>query len=131
MRRILLVAAAIVTIVVGLCVHAVGSGYAGDAAGDALYAVLIYLLAAIVVRRGAWVPALAWCIGVEFFQLTGWPAAWGFPWTLLFGSGFAWADLAFYALGVGVAACVDALVRRRAATRAARARGSLTRRESL
>jgi hypothetical protein len=114
MRRILLAVAAIVTIAVGLGVHALGSGFAADAAGDALYAVLIYLLAASVLRRGAWILALAWCIGVEFFQLTGRPAAWGSPWTLAFGSGFAWTDLLFYAVGVTLAAGVDhALLERR------------------
>ena len=114
MRRILLGLAAIATIAVGLGVHALGSGFAGDAAGDVLYAVLIYLLAAIVLRRGAWILALAWCVGVEFFQLTGWPAEWGSPWTLVFGSGFAWTDLAFYAIGVALAAGIDrALLARR------------------
>lgn len=107
MRRILLGLAAIVAIAVGLGVHALGSGFAADAVGDALYAVLIYLLAAIVLRGGAWVLALAWCVGVEFLQLTGWPAAWGSPWTLVFGSGFAWTDLVFYAVGVALAAGVD------------------------
>ena len=103
MRHIILVVAAIVTIVAGLGVHALGWG----PAGDMLYAVLIYLLAAIVLRRGAWILALAWCFGVEFFQLTGLPAVWGSPWTLIFGSGFAWGDLVCYAVGVALAAGID------------------------
>jgi hypothetical protein len=41
MRRILLAVAAIVTIAVGLGVHALGSGFAADAAGDALYGVTL------------------------------------------------------------------------------------------
>lgn len=114
MRRTLLAVAAIVTIAAGLGVHALGSGFLADALGDLLYAVLIYLLAAIVLRRGAWILALAWCVGVELFQLTGWPAAWGSPWTLVFGSGFAWTDLVFYAMGVALAAGADrALLERR------------------
>ncbi|MGO1746586.1 MAG: DUF2809 domain-containing protein, partial [Microbacterium gubbeenense] len=63
---------------------------------------------AIVVPRGAWAIALAWCVGVELFQLTGLPAQWGSPWTLVFGSGFAWTDLVFYSVGVALAAGVDA-----------------------
>lgn len=125
MRRILLATAAILTIAVGLGVHALGSGFAADAAGDALYAVLIYLLAAFVLRRGVWVIALAWCVGVEFFQLTGWPAAWGSPWTLVFGSGFAWTDLVFYAVGVALAAGVDRALLARRVRRDAGDRGAV------
>ena len=103
MRRLILALAAVVTIAAGLGVHAMGWG----PAGDVLYAVLIYLLLALVMRRRAWILALAWCVGVEFFQLTGWPAAWGSPWTLVFGSGFAWGDLVCYAVGVALAAASD------------------------
>lgn len=121
MRRILLVVTAIVTIAVGLGVHAAGWG----AAGDVLYAVLMYLLAAIVLRRGAWILALAWCVGVEFFQLTGWPAAWGSPWTLVFGSGFAWGDLACYAVGVVLAAGIDRVLVERRVREDARESGAI------
>lgn len=114
MRRVTLGIAAAVVIAAGLGVHAFAPvSFVSDAVGDALYAVLIYLLAAIVLRRRAWIPALAWCIGVELFQLTGVPARWGAPWTLVFGSGFAWTDLVFYALGVALAAGVDAAWLRR------------------
>ena len=103
MRRLILAIAAVVTIGAGLSVHAIGWG----PAGDVLYAVLIYLLLALLMRKRAWIPALAWCFGVELFQLTGWPAAWGSPWTLIFGSGFAWGDLVCYAVGVALAAGID------------------------
>lgn len=109
MRRVILGVLALVVIATGLGVHVLAPGsFATDAAGDVLYAVLIYLLAAIVVPRGAWAFALAWCVGVELFQLTGLPAQWGSPWTLVFGSGFAWTDLVFYSVGVALAAGVDA-----------------------
>ncbi|MGO2151585.1 MAG: DUF2809 domain-containing protein, partial [Microbacterium gubbeenense] len=105
MRRVILGVLALVVIATGLGVHVLAPGsFATDAAGDVLYAVLIYLLAAIVVPRGAWAIALAWCVGVELFQLTGLPAQWGSPWTLVFGSGFAWTDLVFYSVGVALAA---------------------------
>ena len=108
MRRIMLAAAAVVTIAAGLGAHMAGWG----AVSDALYAVLIYLLLALVMRRYAWLVALAWCVGVELFQLSGWPAAWGSPWTLVFGSGFAWGDLVAYAIGISVVAGADAVFRR-------------------
>lgn len=128
MRRLLLALAAVVVVAAGLLVHAFApGGFVGDAAGDALYAVLIVLLVAFVVP---WWPswasgsvALAWCVAVEFFQLTGLPAQWGAvfrPIGLVLGSGFAATDLLFYALGVGIAVAADALIRR------PRGRGSRT-----
>ena len=114
MRRVALGIAAAVVIAAGLGVHALApAGFLSDAVGDALYAALIYLLAAIVLRQRAWILALAWCVGVELFQLTGVPAQWGLPWILVFGSGFAWTDLVFYALGIALAAGVDAAWLRR------------------
>lgn len=120
MRRFILALAAVVVVAAGLTVHAFApAGFAGDATGDALYAALIFLLVAFVVPRWpSWAAgsvALIWCVGVELFQLTGLPALWGAafrPLTLVFGTTFSAPDLVFYALGIAVAAVVDAIVRR-------------------
>lgn len=125
MRRLILALAGIVVVVAGLSVHAFApDGFVSDAAGDALYAALIYLLVAFLAPRWAsWATgsvALAWCVAVELFQLTGLPEQWGAafrPLMLVFGTVFSPSDLLFYALGVAVAVVVDAAVRRRGAVR--------------
>lgn len=118
MRRLVLVLVGAVVVVAGLGVHTLApAGFVSDAAGDVLYAVLIHLIVAFLAPRWpSWLSgsvALAWCVAVELFQLTGIPAAWGFPLTLVFGSGFAATDLVFYAIGVALAAGGDATMRRR------------------
>lgn len=125
MRRRILALAGIVVVVAGLSVHAFApDGFVSDAAGDALYAALIYLLVAFLAPRWAsWATgsvALAWCVAVELFQLTGLPEQWGAafrPLMLVFGTVFSPSDLLFYALGVAVAVVVDAAVRRRGSVR--------------
>lgn len=120
MRRLVLALAAVVVTGVGLAVHAFApDGFASDAAGDALYAALIYLLAALLTPRwpswGSGSVALAWCVAVELLQLTGLPEQWGAefrPLMLVFGTVFSATDLAFYALGVALAAGLDAVIRR-------------------
>lgn len=114
-RRLAAGAAALVMIGAGLFVStALPDTFATDAAGDILYAALIYLLVVIVapglrpITAGA--IALAWCIAVELFQLTGLPDAWGSafaPLMLVFGTVFAPEDLLMYAIGVVAAAAVD------------------------
>lgn len=119
MRRVALAVAAALTVVAGLAVHtALPASAASDAAGDALYAVLVYLLAALVRPRArpplVGAVALAWCAAVELLQLTGLPEQWGAafpPLVLVFGTVFSAADLAWYAAGVAVAAGADAAVR--------------------
>ncbi len=72
--------------------------------GDALYAVMIYLLVAAARPRSTparlGVAALALSVAIELFQLTGIPA--GLPRGLRFvlGTTFAWHDMACYAVGV-------------------------------
>ena len=122
-RRAAAVVAAILVVAAGLAVSELApAGFLSDAAGDALYAALIYVLAVSLIPRAApWRPALgalAWCTAVELFQLTGLPEAWGATWRplmLVFGNVFAVTDLIFYALGVALACAVDAAagVRRR------------------
>lgn len=119
MRRILLAAIALAVIAAGLAVHTLApAGVLSDATGDALYAALIYLLVAFLVPRWpSWASgsaALAWCIAVELFQLTGLPEQWGAafrPLLLVFGTVFSALDLVFYAAGVVCAAAIDGGIR--------------------
>ncbi len=86
---------------------AAATGPLGDKAGDVVYAVLVVLLVWLV-RQGAPVRALgavalAWCVAVELFQLTGVPArlAAALPVArLALGSGFDTLDLVAYVVGV-------------------------------
>lgn len=119
MRRIALVAVGTALVAAGLTVHlAAPDGFVSDAAGDALYAALIYVLVAFLgVRMRAWAVAaiaLAWCTAVELFQLTGWPEQWGIafrPLMLVFGTVFSPWDLLFYLVGIACVALVDGGVR--------------------
>ncbi|MFE4470204.1 DUF2809 domain-containing protein [Leifsonia sp. NPDC056824] len=121
-RRALLIVAALATIVAGLTVHETVDSWVGAFAGDALYAVLIFLLVAVVAVRASSAVvggvAFALCAAVEVFQLTGVPAHLSatIPGVeLVLGSTFQWSDLLAYALGAVLAAAVDAGIRRRAA----------------
>ncbi|MFC4370187.1 DUF2809 domain-containing protein [Citricoccus nitrophenolicus] len=113
-------AAAVGTVGVGLGVRFLADGGWTGPAGDALYAVLIYLLVAwCAARRSPWMVvgvALALCWIIEVFQLTGLPLlmaeAW-WPVRLVFGTGFAWADLVAYAAGCAAAGVTDAVLIRR------------------
>jgi len=119
MRRIVLALAAAATVVAGLAVHALAPlTFAGDFSADALYAVLISLLVALVLPRSpSWVPAIvaaAWCAGVEALQLTGLPEQWGLAWRplmLVFGTVYSWWDLLAYAVGIAAVFVADSLIR--------------------
>ncbi|WP_324014744.1 DUF2809 domain-containing protein [Microbacterium sp. JZ37] len=119
MRRVALAVVGALTVAAGLLVHtALPETAASDAAGDALYAVLVYLLAAFAAPRARLLvvaaAALAWCTAVELLQLTGLPARWGAafpPLLLVLGTVFSAADLAWYAAGVAIAAGADAALR--------------------
>ena len=81
--------------------------------GDALYAVAAYLVFALACPR--WPPArlaaiaLALCLAIETFQLTGLPARWAHVTLLrwLLGTGFAWRDIVCYGVGIAVIGLVD------------------------
>jgi len=129
-RGLLLVTAAAVVIGTGLLARRL-PGFAGDAAGGLLYAVLVYLLLALAAlalsRRGGavWLAGAAFtvCTLVELFQLTPWPARLGEAWAplhLVFGSTFNAWDLAAYAAGATLAGAGDALLRRNPRSRLAR-----------
>lgn len=116
-RRIVLACLAVVTLGSGLLVHRIVGGPIGDVVGDALYAVLIYLLAAFALPRApAARPALialAFCSAIELFQLTGLPQTWASafpPSALVFGSGFDVRDIIVYALAISAVAVADALL---------------------
>lgn len=121
MRRLLLLVAAVVVIAAGLAVHTGVPGEVGGFAGDALYAVLVFLLIAIAAPAvsapmvaGA---ALAVCWAIELLQLTPLPAALSrsVPGAaLVVGSTFQVSDLIAYALGAAAAGTADAVIRRAA-----------------
>ncbi|MFZ5481276.1 MAG: DUF2809 domain-containing protein [Myxococcota bacterium] len=79
-----------------------------DGVGDALYAVLIYTLTGVVAprARGRAAFALATCWAIEASQLAPWlaPIRATRLGALVLGRGFLWSDLAWYTLGVGIAA---------------------------
>jgi len=118
-RRSRLALAALLVIAAGLAVRALGSGPGLDAiakpAGDALYAVLVVVLVAFIrpTARTWAVATTAWavCAAIELGQLTGVPAhlteAWS-PARLVLGTTFHAPDLVAYAIGVALAAGVDA-----------------------
>jgi len=96
-----------------------GSGTWTNHTGDALYAVLIYLLVAAVASRiPSWqaaAAALAVCTAVELLQLSPLPAALGEifpPARLVFGTTFGMLDLVSYGTGVLAAALLDSVLRR-------------------
>lgn len=112
-RRRLLVAAALV-ILAGLLTRILCSGPIAGLAGDALYAVMVYLVIAVAFPRARSVAvgagALAICTLIELFQLTGLPALWAqefWPVRLVLGIGFDGTDLVAYAVGACATALVD------------------------
>lgn len=119
-RRLWLLVVGAVIIAVGLTTHVVGTGPLADFAGDALYAVMVYLVIACVFPRARVLAvgfsALAVCTLIEVFQLTGLPALWAesfWPVRLVLGAGFDARDLIAYAVGAAVATVCDLAVARR------------------
>lgn len=121
-RRAWLGAALVVTVLLGLVTTAVpGHGSLTGPAGDALYAVMAWLVVAMVAPRVdasvITLTSLALCWTVEAAQATGVPArvVEAVPaGHLLLGTTFAATDLLWYAAGCAAAWGVDrAVVRRR------------------
>lgn len=125
--RLPIAAAAAAVTVVGLVVATTGSGPLADPAGDALYAVLVYLVLAFCApgarRTVLAATAFGLCALVELAQLTGAPAAlveaWG-PVRFLLGTTFNAVDLVAYAVGAVAGAAVHTALAR--GTRLAQAR---------
>lgn len=118
-RRFTVATLAVLTVAAGLLVHRFGSGIQGDIVGDALYAVLIYLLFVFLLPRNArTLPAalsIILCTGIEFLQLTDIPeqVTEAFPPAVLaLGAGFDQRDLLVYAFAVIGAMLVDTVISR-------------------
>ncbi|WP_256728892.1 DUF2809 domain-containing protein [Microbacterium oleivorans] len=131
-RRLVALVGAGMTIAAGLLVHRVlPDTAASDIAGDALYALLVYLLVIAVaprlrIRLAAAIGA-AWCVAVELLQLTGLPASAGAsfpPAMLVLGTVFDPRDLVVYLVTIGFAAGTDAALRRIRTDRALTARSA-------
>jgi hypothetical protein len=110
----LLCIAGLMTIVLGLSIRTLSDAAWTGPAGDGLYAVLVYILVAILIPSkskaliaGA---AVTVCAMIELFQITGLPAELGESWPplrLVLGTTFGTADLLAYACGAAVAYTVD------------------------
>ena len=134
MMRGRLSALAAVVVILGLAfgIRAVSGGGLEQHSGTALYASMIYagvfLLWPAVQPVRAGILAVGFCWAVEFFQLTGVPAALSerSPVArLVLGASFDWVDVAWYPVGVVPLVVLHRLVSRRAAGSAATAgRGS-------
>lgn len=102
------------SVVVGLGIRTLNDAAWSGPAGDGLYAVLIYILVAILIpsKSKAMIAAAAAtvCVLIEVFQLTGLPAELGKSWPplrLVLATTFGTADLLAYAGGAAVAYAVD------------------------
>ncbi|ODT40214.1 MAG: hypothetical protein ABS62_10945 [Microbacterium sp. SCN 70-200] len=125
-RRRVALAAVVLIVAAGLAVHfALPDTDVTDIAGDALYVAAVY--AFVVVLAPRWPPAivgalvLAWTVGIELFQLTGLPAAWGShftPFMLVLGTVFDARDLLVYAVAAVLVTAVDLVVAARLRARA-------------
>jgi len=113
-----------VVVVAGLLGRAL-PGLVGDVVGGLLYAVLLYLLLALVAPRARTatlvVAAAALGVTVELAQLTGLPARVGEMWAparFVLGSTFVPRDLAVAVAGATLAALTDRVTRRGPVARA-------------
>lgn len=102
------------SVVLGLSIRTLSDAAWTGPAGDGLYAVLVYILVAILIpsKSKALIAAAAVtvCVMIELFQLTGLPAELGESWPplrLVLGTTFGTADLLAYASGAAVAYAVD------------------------
>jgi len=117
--RTVLGAVAVVVVGAGLAVARLGGAPWADPAGDALYAVLVYVLVLLAAPRLApWTAAAVatgLCVAVELLQLTGVPATLvGHAPALRYvlGTTFNAVDLAVYAAAAALAALVDGVAGR-------------------
>lgn len=119
-RRGALALAGVLTVALGLTIRLALTGAWTGPAGDALYAVAVYVAVGILAPHWRSMSvagtAFAVCLAVELFQLTGVPArlADAFaPAALVLGRGFDGTDVVLYLVGVGVAGAADAALRAR------------------
>jgi Protein of unknown function (DUF2809) len=120
-RRMAALIAAVLVLVAGLLIRALGGGAFAQHAGTVLYASLIYV--GVFVLRPATAPvpagvvAVVFCWLVEAFQLTGVPGALSersLIARLVLGASFDWADVAWYPAGVVPLVVAHSLLRVRA-----------------
>ena len=118
-RRVALIAAVPVVVIVGLAARFGLGGAPADWAGGVLYTALVYVLVALArpadARARVALTALAISVAVELFQLTPVPERLADavpPVRLVLGSSFAAADLAAYALGALLAPLADRVLTR-------------------
>lgn len=111
----MLLAAGAATVVLGLSVRGFGAPAWAGPAGDALYAVMVYVAIAFLLPRKPRLlialAALIACTAIELFALTGIPAALASVWPpfrLVFGTTFGPVDLAAYAAGSAAGLAADA-----------------------
>jgi hypothetical protein len=123
-RRSVLGLAAVATVSLGLSVRTVFEEAWTGPAGDGLYAVLIYLLLALLIPAKPRVliaaAALTACVLIELLQLTGLPSVLGAAWPpvrLVLGTTFGVADLMAYAAGCSLAYMADRLISTAASAR--------------
>ena len=119
-RRVFAGAALLLVVVLGLASRRfpLGQAWWDKSLGDVLYAAAVYSLLTLVrphltVGRVAAV-ALAFCVAVELFQLTGIPGRYAYlpPVRWILGTRFAWHDLVCYGIGIAVIALLDRLMAR-------------------
>ena len=113
-RRLKLAGIGALIVATGLLVHFLTQGTVSDFVGDALYAVLVYLVVSIVVvrrpSREVAVVAILLCVAIEVFQLTGVPSSLAehvAPVRYLLGTTFNTLDLVAYVIGVLAATAVS------------------------
>ena len=119
-RRIVALLLLALTVGLGLVVHtALPDIAAADIAGDALYAIAVYLFVVLLTPRMSplFVGGIAavWCVGIELFQLTGIPEAVGAvfsPAMLVLGTVFDARDLVIYLAALAIVVAVDLFVGR-------------------
>jgi ABC-type spermidine/putrescine transport system permease subunit II len=98
-----------VVVALGLASRSVRIGWRwwDKSLGDVSYAAAVFLLISVIVpniRIGlAAGLAIAFCLGIECFKLTGLPRQWdGNPvLRVVFGSTFSWGNIVCYCVGVG------------------------------
>ena len=121
-RRLLAASGAVLSILIALLAIVMFPPAIFRPIGDVAYVVAIACGIIMLSPRAIWwlppVISIIWTIGVEFFQLTGLPAAWSqhsiLAW-LIFGSRFDPLDLLAYAVGFLVAAAIAWLIHYRLA----------------
>lgn len=117
-RRIVALLLLALTVGLGVVVHtALPDIAATDIAGDALYAIAVYLFVVLLTPRMSplFVGGIAavWCVGIELFQLTGIPEAVGAvfsPAMLVLGTVFDARDLVIYLVALAIVVAVDLFV---------------------